>query len=128
MDIINIATIAFLGIILSIIIKQNRPDIAFMISIVCCIMILLSGISKLTSIMEVFENMQEIILIDEKYMKYLIKIIGISYISGFASDVCKDSGHTAMAGQIDIFAKVSILTISLPVVLALVELISEVVG
>lgn len=128
MDIVNVAVIAFIGIVASFIIKQNRPELSFVLIIVCCVLILLSGVSKIFSVFEVLEDIEEIIILDEKYMKYLIKILGISYISGFTSDVCKDAGHNALAGQVDIFGKISILMISLPVVLALIEVVSEVLG
>ncbi len=126
MDMVNVAIVAFLGIIAALIIKQSRPEISFVLILVCCLIILLAGISKVMSVLAIFKEMEEIIILDEKYMKYLIKILGISYISGFTSDVCKDSGHNALAGQVDMFGKISILIVSLPVVLALIEVISQV--
>ena len=48
---------------------------------------------------------------------------GITYVSECASGICKDSGYTAVASQIEIFARISMLVISLPVVITLLETI-----
>ena len=41
-------------------------------------------------------------------MPVIVKIVGISYISEFASDICRDSGYAAIGNQIQIFGKLSI--------------------
>ena len=46
---------------------------------------------------------------------------GITYIAEFASGICKDAGYGALGGQIEIFGKLSILAVSMPIVLALLE-------
>ena len=49
------------------------------------------------------------------YIQTLMKIIGITYIAEFASDLCKDAGYQTIAGQIQIFGKLSVLAVSIPV-------------
>ncbi|WP_417894620.1 SpoIIIAC/SpoIIIAD family protein, partial [Bacillus safensis] len=39
----------------------------------------------------------------------------------FATDICRESGYQAIAGQIEIFAKLSILLISMPVLMGFIE-------
>jgi stage III sporulation protein AD len=46
---------------------------------------------------------------------------GVTYISEFSAGICKDAGYGALAGQIEIFGKLSILALSMPIVLALLE-------
>ena len=36
-------------------------------------------------------------------------------------DICKDAGYGTLAGQIRIFSKLSILAVSMPVLIALLE-------
>ena len=49
---------------------------------------------------------------------------GITYVAEFAASLCRDAGHQAIASQIEIFAKLSLLAVSLPVVTALLDTIS----
>ena len=51
-------------------------------------------------------------------------MIGVTYLSEFASSLCRDAGYGAVAGQIELVGKLSVLSIGMPVVLALLELIA----
>ena len=55
----------------------------------------------------------------------LLKMAGITYIAEFASGICKDAGYGAIGTQIEIFAKLSILAVSMPVLLALLETLRD---
>ena len=52
-------------------------------------------------------------------------MIGITYIGQFASGICKDAGYQATGAQIELFCKLSIMVLSMPVLLALLETIQE---
>ena len=55
----------------------------------------------------------------------LMKMIGITYVAQFASEICKDAGYGAVGTQIEMFGKVSILFVSMPIMMALLETIGE---
>ena len=44
-------------------------------------------------------------------------------MADFAGNICKDAGYGAVAGQIEIFGKISILAVSSPIIIALLETI-----
>lgn len=50
-------------------------------------------------------------------------MIGITYISEFSADICKDAGHQAIASQIQIFGKLTIMAVSMPVFVNLLDTI-----
>lgn len=54
--------------------------------------------------------------------------MGITYIAEFSSDLCKDAGYQTIAGQIQIFGKLSVLAVSMPVLLALLDVIQNFLG
>ena len=55
-------------------------------------------------------------------------MIGIAYLAEFASGICKDAGYSFLAGQIELAGKLTILTISLPVMLAVFDTLKSVLG
>ena len=61
------------------------------------------------------------IKVDQRFFGTMIKMIGITYLAEFSSGICKDAGYGALGNQIEIFGKLSILAVSLPVILALLE-------
>lgn len=81
--------------------------------------------SKLELVLSVINRMQEYVRLDTGYIAILIKMIGITYVAEFSSNLCKDAGYQAVAGQIEMFGKLSILVISMPVLLVLLETIGE---
>ena len=70
-------------------------------------------------------QIQSYIHINSVYLTTLLKMAGITYIAEFASGICKDAGYGAIGTQIEIFAKLSILAVSMPVLLAILDTISE---
>ncbi|MEG0963396.1 MAG: SpoIIIAC/SpoIIIAD family protein, partial [Lachnospiraceae bacterium] len=81
--------------------------------------------AKLEIVLSVLNRMQDYVKLDTGYLGILIKMIGITYVAEFSSNLCKDAGYQAVAGQIEMFGKLSILVISMPVLLVLLETIGE---
>jgi stage III sporulation protein AD len=62
---------------------------------------------------------------DSAYLDIIFKIIGIAYLAEFGYQLCKDAGEEAIGSKIQFAGKVMIFVISSPIILALVELITE---
>ena len=58
-----------------------------------------------------------------QFLKILLKITGIAILTEFAVSICKDSGETAIASKIDLGGKIIIISISIPIITALLELV-----
>ena len=59
------------------------------------------------------------------YYVQLLKMLGIAYVAEFASSICKDAGHNSISGMIELFAKMSIVALSIPGLLFLVETLEQ---
>ena len=79
------------------------------------------GISQMKDILDALRKIQDTIRINRVYLTTLLKMTGITYIAEFAAGICKDAGYSAIASQIEIFGKLSILAVSMPILLALLE-------
>ena len=101
--------------------KGQKGEYGIYIALAASVLILSIGITKLEVILAVMKEIQGYIQINESYLSLLIKIVGITYVAEFASSLCKDAGYAAVAGQIEVVGKLTILTISMPVLLALLR-------
>ena len=63
--------------------------------------------------------------LDAGYLSTMLKMIGITYIAEFTAGICRDAGCQTLAGQVEIFGKLTILLLGLPVLLALLQTIQE---
>ena len=52
---------------------------------------------------------------------------GIAYLSEFAVSICKDSGENAIASKIDLGGKVMIISMSIPIISSLLEVILKLI-
>lgn len=125
MDIIKIALMGIAGVFLAIMVRSYKSEYSLFISMAVCTCIFIYLVSKLELILSYVDSIQSLVVVDNRYVKTVIKMIGITYIAEFSVDMCKDAGYQAIAGQIEMFAKMSILLISMPVMMSFVETIGE---
>lgn len=122
---IKVVMIGIAAVLLAIQFKGSKSEYEIYISLAACTLIFFLGISRLEVIMDTIKKIQGYISINGMYLSILIKIIGITYIAEFAASLCKDAGHGAVGGQIELVGKLSILAMSMPIILALLDTIQE---
>ena len=126
MEIIKIIGIALIALIIIIMLKQYRPEYAIFISILTGVLILFLVMDRLTGIVNLIESIQDKFSINTKFIALLIKITGIAFLSEFAVSVCKDSGEAAIASKIEIGSKIIIISMSIPIISSLLEIILKI--
>ncbi len=123
MDVIKIAVLGIAGIILCLIVKEFRPEYAAYISMATGICILLLATGKLQYLLDMVKKLEKYAPIDSTYLYTIFKMIGITYVGQFSAGLCKDAGYSSVAGQIEIFCKLSILALSMPILISLLDTI-----
>lgn len=111
--------------ILTIWLRQIKPEYATYLSLAAGVFIFTAIITKMETVTEIFNQIEEYIGISPYYMKLLLKMLGITYLAELAADICKDAGCAAISHQIEIYGKLVILAVSMPIVLSLFELVSQ---
>jgi stage III sporulation protein AD len=124
----KIALLALVGMTLAVLVGGIRREISIWITIVSGTIIFFFCIHKFEYVVDMFYELTDYIGIDEAYIKIILKMVGIAYLSDFTSSVCADAGQNAIAGQVDFFGKMSMIVVSLPVLQSLLETIGEVLG
>ncbi len=123
MDIVKIIGVGLVALILIIILKQYKPEFAVYASIIAGIIILIMLMDKLAAIVNLLTNLTNKTGTGSSFLKILLKITGIAILTEFAVSICKDSGENAIASKIDLGGKIIIISVSIPIVTALLELI-----
>ena len=125
---IKIALIGIVGILLALQIKTVKPEYAVYLCMGVSLLIFMGVTEQLQIIVDAIQAIETYLPLDQRYIKILLKIVGITYIAEFSSDLCKDAGYQTIAGQIQIFGKLSVLAVSMPVLLALLDVIQNFLG
>ncbi|WP_461811277.1 SpoIIIAC/SpoIIIAD family protein [Faecalimonas sp.] len=128
MGIIQIGAIGVLGAILAIQFKNGKSEYGIYISIALSILIFFNIVGRLEMIVQVIKSIGEKIQIKSTYILALLKMLGVTYVAEFSSAICRDAGYQTIAQQIEIFSKLTILALSMPILLALLETIQAFLG
>ncbi|MCG1012689.1 stage III sporulation protein AD [Tepidanaerobacter sp. GT38] len=126
MEIIQIVGLCVVTTILVVLLREDRPEIALQMSIVVGVIILLRMINQILAIVEYLRDLSLRANISNLYISTVFKIIGIAYIAEFGSQICKDAGSHSIASKIEFSAKVFILVLSFPVLMAVMDLIIKI--
>lgn len=126
MEIIKIIGIALIALIIIIMLKQYRPEYAIFISLLTGALILLLVMDRLTGIINLIQSIQNKFSINTQFIALLIKITGIAFLSEFAVSICKDSGEAAIASKIELGSKIIIISMSIPIISSLLEIILKI--
>ena len=128
MEVVRIVMLGMTGVLLVLFLKGTKPEYSIYISLAAGILIFFYMTEKLSYLFSSVLKIQEYLPLDTEYLTTLLKIIGITYIGQFSSGICKDAGYGAIGGQIEIFTKLYIMVLSMPVLLALMETIHSVLS
>ena len=121
MTVASIAVIGLISVLLAVELKAVKGEYGVYLVLGAGLVIFFYSLSKLEAVIETIRKVQSYIRLDRVYLDILMKMIGITYIAEFASGICRDAGYGSLGGQIEIFGKLSMLAVSMPILLALME-------
>lgn len=116
------ALLGILTIMIAMAMRQGKAEFSTFVSFTGSLLIAWIAVQLLDGITGSLERLEKLISVDMEYLALLMKMIGVTYLSEFASSLCRDAGYSAVAGQIELVGKLTILTIGMPIVMALFEL------
>lgn len=127
MEVVKIVGIAIFAVIMIIILKSYRPEMALILSIVTGIGIMLYAIYKMAPVVYVLNDLVNKSGINTKFLMIIIKVIGIAYIVEFGKNICVDAGQTSIATKLEMAGKVIIVVLTIPLISSLVNVLTGLV-
>jgi len=125
--ILQIAGIALITTFLALVIKEQKPNYAFLLVLFAGCAIFLFLIDQIGTIIQMIDKLAAAANVNAIYIKTIMKIIGIAYIAEFASHISKDAGQNAMAAKVELAGKILILAMAIPIISVMVETILNMV-
>lgn len=121
MDIIKIVGFAFSALFMILLFKDRRNDISLLISLVAGVLIFLLVITKLSDLINFIKDISIRANIDIVYINIVMKILAIAYLATFCSEICKDAGASNIGSKVEFSAKILILSLAIPVLMAVLD-------
>jgi stage III sporulation protein AD len=117
----QIVGLALIAAVLLVVVRQQRPELGLLLSVAAGAVIFLLVLEQVGRVTEVLERLASAARVDRLYLGTLLKIIGVSYLAEFGAQVCRDAGEQAVASRVEMAAKVIIVVLALPIVVAVVD-------
>lgn len=121
MDILKIVSFSLMVLFILLLFKEERGDIRILISIAASALLLLLIFPQVKSLFYIIEELSIKAKIDFLYIKIILKVIGITYLATFCSEICKDAGENGLASKVEIAAKIMILIQAVPIMMAVLN-------
>ncbi|MDD3364462.1 MAG: stage III sporulation protein AD [Syntrophomonas sp.] len=121
MEITQIVGLALITTIFLLVLRQEKPVMAILLSLVFSIIIFTLMMGKLASIIEVMKELTRRAGLNYFFLATILKIMGVAYLGEFAAVICQDAGEQAVAKKVEFAAKIIIAVLALPIMVAILE-------
>lgn len=118
---IRFCLFALLGVFLAVLFKNGRPEYGLLIGLFISLFLFGKGIGLLESAWEGLLRVKDLLGVSFDYIVTLFKVVGLTYVCDISGNMCKDAGYGAVASQIEILGKLSVLVSGFPILLSLME-------
>lgn len=121
-DTLKILSILLICGVICIVLKRCNPEYSLFVSLAAGIVTALMILGSLSEPMAELKAKIEGYGIETEYFAVALKALGIGYITTFIADSCRDSGQTSLAAKAELAGKAAIFIISLPLLVAVLDI------
>ncbi|MDD6070664.1 MAG: SpoIIIAC/SpoIIIAD family protein [Clostridiales bacterium] len=126
MSFFKILCAVIIGVLLAIKLKGMGNSLWMYLSIALSLFVLIYAVNRLSFVFDFLNGVMDEIGLESGYFEILIKIVGISYLCEFTANICRESGFVSVASQVEIGGKLTMMVLSMPILVAIVEMITGV--
>lgn len=127
MSLISVVFAAVIVVLIALKLREMGSGYGVLMSIGACMMVMYFVISRFRQIAGYIDRLASYVSVDITYIDIILKMIGIAYICQFATDICKDAGYQAIASQVEMAGKISLILLSMPVLMSVIDLVVAIV-
>ena len=122
---VKIGLIGIAAIFLAAPLRKEKGEFSMLIVLVAGMLVFVYALSRMQTILAFLKELIDRLPIDEAYLTPLFKMLGITYVADFAANFSRESGYSSLAGQMELFAKLSIIALSIPELMYLVDVLEN---
>ncbi len=114
MDTVKIMAMAVVGIMLSLVLKEQKQYLGTTVAIICSVCLffmLLPYLEKVVSYIKLLSS-----TLQGDFLRTILKITGIGAVTTLTSNLCRDAGFSAIASVVVFSGKAICMCIVLPVI------------
>ncbi len=107
---------------------QLKPELSLLLAIACGIVMTVFLLGFVSPVIDEISLIASSGGIDSDMIAVVIKSFGICVAVQTASDLCRDSGQTAIAGKLELGGRLALLIVAMPLFRRLLDLALGIIG
>ena len=127
MNLMAVSLATVIVVLIAVKIKELDSGYGIVLSIAGCVMLMYFVVSRFRLIASYIDRLTAYVSVNISYIDVILKMIGIAYICRFSSDICKDAGCNAMASQVEMAGKITLILLSMPILMGVIDLMVTIV-
>ncbi|KUK81826.1 MAG: putative membrane protein [Pelotomaculum thermopropionicum] len=127
MEILQIVAVGLIATVLIVVVKSQRPELAVLLGVAAGAILFLMVLGKISAVISIVKDLASKAGINMVYLGTILKIVGVAYIAEFGAQICRDAGEGAIATKIEFAAKILILVLAMPIVIAVLQALLKLV-
>ena len=96
MEMMQIAGFSVAAAFAALTVRRIHPEMGMLLVLCAGAILLMLAAGKLEGIVEVMSSLCQKAQLKDQYLGVLLKVIGVSYLSQFAAQVCRDAGEEGL--------------------------------
>ena len=126
---IKVCFFAVICTVASVIIKQCRPEYAFLVRVASTVGISAVAVSMALPIITYIKSIFDGGLGDEyEYLGNVLKARGVAVLTQICADICRDLGEGSAASGVELIGRIEILLLCIPMLQAVIVTVTEVLA
>lgn len=118
-------SLAFGVAMLAMTVRSAHGGMGAVFSLSCGAVLLLLVTQRLGQVIEAFYQLSALVPVGQEHIALILKVLGVSMLSEFAAQACRDAGEEGIALRVELGGKVMLLTLSLPLLEKIAQLIVD---
>ena len=123
MEMVKIAGFAVAAAMLALTVRAVNRDLGMALSLAAGAMLLAVAAQKLGAVVGALQGIAGRAQGAGELMGTLLKVIGAAYAAEFSAQACRDAGEAGIASKVELCGKVLVVTLALPLVTAITDMV-----
>lgn len=111
--------------VLCMVVRTWQPQMAGLCAAASGLILVISALEGIGDLQRVFARLTALGGLKEGYLNTLLKVLGVSYASEMASQLCEDLGEAGLSRKVELAGKLSVFGLTAPLLMTLLEMILE---
>lgn len=114
MQIAGIAGVALLAAVIAVMLRRGTGEYAMILRLAAGALIILLVLQAAAPALQQINQLLELAGVGGEYAGILFRALGVTFLTQFAADACRDAGEGALGSKVELAGRVSILVLALP--------------